>query len=325
MTQSIVITTIYEPTEAVIEFSKKGNYQLIVVGDRKTPANWRCENTQYLSVEQQDLQFQLAKIIPYNHYCRKMFGYLKAIHQGASVIIDTDDDNIPKGNWSFPEFQGKFDITPPDKGFINIYQYFTKHKIWPRGLPLKLIKEQFHLEKSIKNQECNIGVWQALADGDPDVDAIYRLTDGTPCFFEKQSPLVLDVGTITPYNSQNTAIRQELFPLLYLPSFVPFRCTDILRGLIAQPIMWLYNFHLGFLGATVTQIRHEHDYLEDFISEIPMYKDYDNIVNIVSQHISKSKSVGDNMYIAYQALLDVNIICKEEMSALEAWLTDIER
>jgi len=144
MNKTIVITSIFEPTKAVEEFSKVKDHKLIVVGDKKSPSNWCRENVDYISVkEQQASDFYLAKQLPYNHYCRKMLGYLKAIKDGAEYIIDTDDDNIPKPNWNFPDFEQVYDCISEDNGFINIYQLFTEQKIWPRGLPLHLINKQF--------------------------------------------------------------------------------------------------------------------------------------------------------------------------------------
>jgi len=322
----IVITSIFNPTEAVVAFSKMNDYQLIVVGDKKTPEDWNCDNVDYISVLQQEkLNFKLATVLPYNHYCRKMLGYLKAMQNGANYIIDTDDDNIPKVNWRFPEFENKFDCIERNKGFVNIYQLYTKQKIWPRGLPLNLISTQFGLEKPVESKDCKIGIWQGLADEDPDVDAIYRLTNDVPCYFDEREPVVLGKGTISPFNTQNTIIRKELFPLMYLPTYVTFRFTDILRGLIAQPIMWLYNYQLGFVNATVIQKRNPHDYMKDFLSEIPMYEHTYEILELVSKSISKYESIETNLYNAYLSLLDANIVSKEEMITLEAWLTDLKR
>ena len=49
-----------------------------------------------------------------------MLGYLKAIQDGADLIIDTDDDNIPKQNWAFPDFEQKYDYINDNKGFVNV-------------------------------------------------------------------------------------------------------------------------------------------------------------------------------------------------------------
>ena len=309
-----------------MEFSKRTDYHLIVVGDRKTPANWHCDNVDFISVDEQEHSgFHLASVLPFNHYCRKMLGYLKAIKDGADCIADTDDDNIPSENWNFPEFEQHYDCITDNIGFINIYQLYSDQKIWPRGLPLNLINSEFELEKQISARRCRVGIWQGLADEDPDVDAVYRLTDNTPCYFAKRSPVVLGKGTISPFNTQNTLIRKELFPLMYLPASVTFRFTDILRGLIAQPIMWLYDFQLGFVEATVLQKRNPHDYMKDFFSEIPMYQYCDKVVDIVSDAVSPARSIESNLYSAYRALLAENIVGDSEMITLESWLKDIGR
>ena len=324
MKKAIVITSIFEPTEAVRAFSEFKDYHLIVVGDKKSPEKWQCNDVNFISIKEQDNSgFELIKVLPYNHYCRKMLGYLKAIQNGAEWIYDTDDDNIPKANWGFPSFEGTFDYISENKGFINIYQLYTQQKIWPRGLPLSLINTDFQLEKNMLSSSCKIGIWQGLADEDPDVDAVYRLTNGTPCYFNEREPIVLGKRTISPFNTQNTLIRNEIFHLLYLPTYVTFRFTDILRGLVAQPIMWLYDFHLGFVNATVVQKRNPHDYMKDFISEIPMYEYGEKVVESVSKSISTTESIENNLFNAYNALLKENIVCKKEIITLEAWLKDI--
>jgi hypothetical protein len=324
----IVITTIFSPTEAVMKFSEMDDYLLVVVGDKKTPPEWKCKNATYISIDKQlKLEYKLAKELPFNHYCRKMIGYLYAISNGADLIIDTDDDNLPKQNWSFPPFEGNFNILPDNQGFINIYALYSNQFVWPRGLPLELINKSFDLIKELKSYEddINVGIWQGLADKSPDMDAIYRLIDDKECFFIEKKPYVLGKGTISPFNTQNTAFRKELFPLLYLPASVTFRFTDILRGSIAQPIMWLYDFHLGFTNATVIQERNPHDYFKDFISEIPMYLSQHKAIEIVSESISKNLSIYDNLHNAYLNLSKEKIVLESEMKTLEAWLNDLHK
>lgn len=158
-----------------------------------------------------------------------------------------------------------------------------------------------------------------------DVDAIYMLNSNEPCFFNTVNPIVLGEGTISPFNSQNTMFEKELFPLLYLPAFVTFRFTDILRILVAQPIMWLYNFNLGFTNATVVQKRNPHDNFKDFISEIPMYLNSEEIIKIVSQNISKSNTISENLFSAYEGLSRAAIVDKKELVLLAAWLKDLDK
>ena len=111
---------------------------------------------------------------------------------------------------------------------------------------------------------------------------------------------------------------------MYLPTYVTFRFTDILRGLVAQPIMWIQGYQLGFVSSTVIQKRNPHDYMEDFISEIPMYQHCEKVINLVLDSISISETMESNLYNAYKSLLRENIICKEELISLEFWLKDID-
>ena len=118
----IVITSINEPTIAVKSFSQLKDYQTLVVGDSKTPEDWNFPGVKYLSFrEQKNIFLNLSKLLPINHYSRKMIGYLHAIESGAEIIIDTDDDNIPKKDWGFPVYSGEFYSVLPNLGFVNIY------------------------------------------------------------------------------------------------------------------------------------------------------------------------------------------------------------
>jgi hypothetical protein len=320
----IIITSIFGPTEAVLAFSKMKDYTLVVVADKKTPADWQCDNVHYLSVDKQgEMGFNIIPLLKYNIYQRKMIGYIYAMQQGATVIIDTDDDNIPLDGWDFPALTGSFDSIEAKSGFVNIYELYSDQHIWPRGLPLGNINKRGGLEAKIQKTECNIGIWQGLADEDPDVDAIYRLTNDEPCYFKDRAPVVLKSQTICPFNTQNTYVRQELFPLLYLPAHVTFRFCDILKGMVAQPIMWLYGYELGFTKATVVQKRNPHDYFKDFISEIPMYEYTQKALEITHATVTRNNDIKANLYNTYEALLKNGIVIADEITMLEAWLKDL--
>jgi hypothetical protein len=324
MRNFVVITTIFEPTEAVKSFASNKNCRLIIVADRKTPSSWKQEGSAFLSLDAQRKDGNaLGKLIPLDHYSRKMLGYLKAMHDGADSIIDADDDIYPKPDWSFPDFDGNYD-TIDAPGFINIYQYFTKQKIWPRGLPPEETEKPAKNKILRKTRSVRVGVWQGLSDKQPDVDAIFRLHHDQEYYFEEADPIVLDSNTISPFNSQNTSFRKEVFPLLYLPSTVSFRFTDILRSYIAQPILWNKGFNLGFVQANTIQHRNRHDTTEDLLSEIPMYQNAGRISGIVSDAIIERNSIADNLFLAYRALIHEKIAGETELAILEAWLKECQ-
>jgi hypothetical protein len=320
MDKFIVITSIFPPTEAIEKFAKLKEWKVIVVGDRKTEAEWNYPGVTYISPEEQQEVFnKFSSLLPWNSYTRKNIGYLHAISQGARVIYETDDDNIPLENWvNEPDFSTEAELLS-DASFVNIYSYFTDKKVWPRGIPLRCVLDP-ETPKVTSATNLMVGVWQFLADGDPDVDAIYRLTNNTPIYFNLRAPLVLNQGACCPFNSQNTYFRKEVFPLLYLPSTVTFRFTDILRGLVAQPILWAAGYHLGFAGATVLQKRNPHDYLNDFESEIPCYLLAERVVQIAKVAVSSEMSIPENLLSVYRALSDKGIVSEKELETLNCWL-----
>ena len=320
MDKFIVITSIFPPAEAIQKFTKLKDWKVIVVGDKKTDFDWCYPGVAYLSPEgQQEFASKFAGLLPWNSYTRKNIGYIYAISQGARVIYESDDDNIPLDNWvNEPEFLMDAELLS-DASFVNIYSYFTDKKVWPRGIPLRCVLDA-EAAKVTAGKNLKVGVWQFLADEDPDVDAIYRLTNNTPIYFNWREPLVLGQDTCCPFNSQNTYFRKEVFPLLYLPSTVTFRFTDILRGLVAQPVLWAAGYHLGFGGATVLQKRNPHDYLKDFESEIPCYLQAEKVVQIAKEAVFSGRPISENLFSVYRALSVKGVVSEKEIEILSCWL-----
>ncbi len=320
----IVVTSVFPPTDALRAFARLSEWHMIVVGDQRTPPEWALDGVTYLSPSAQTaLGFETTNLLPWNHYARKMVGYLYAMREGAQVIADTDDDNIPKDNWACPKFEGEFDVIT-GSGFVNVYRRFTDAFVWPRGYPLRLLRAE-EAVTAVRPQIVEIGVWQFLADADPDVDAVYRLVFDGPITFAERAPLVLDHGVVCPFNSQNTVFARDAFPLLYLPAFVNFRFTDILRSLVAQPVLWEHGLRLAFGSATVRQERNPHDYLKDFADEIPMYLQAEGAFDAAVAATSAEASIAQNLSAAYGRLEESGIVESRERLLLDAWLNDVAR
>jgi len=319
----VVVTSIFKPSAAVKALSKFKDWKLIVVADKKTPAKWNQQNVIFLSVDEQNkLPYKILKSLPWNSYSRKMVGYLFAMQNGAEIIADTDDDNKPIEDWGNIPEESEYDVIN-GKGFANIYKYFTKEKIWPRGFPIENINSASHFK--ISNDKKRVGIWQFLANGSPDVDAIYRLTINHSISFAQRRPLVLNKGVVSPFNSQNTIFYKNMFPLMYLPAFVTMRATDIFRGLIAQPIMWSNNYFLGFGKATMLQDRNPHNYLKDFTDEIPVYLNCKRVVDIATLSTGKGNSIGENLLNTYKSLIEIGITPPKEILLLQNWLDDVNK
>lgn len=317
----IVITTIHPKSKGIEYFEKVEGWRIILVGDEKSAPIRSTQNATFLSIKDQHaLGFETARLGRLNHYARKNVGYLYAMQNGADIIYDTDDDNFPYQLWQSHEFSCASFCASKSK-FINIYQYFTDKSIWPRGFPLDEIHNQEALSV-VHTSPRKIGVWQSLADIDPDVDAIYRLVTGDEVTFEKSPPIGLKKGQYCPFNSQNTFWQKEAFSYLYLPSTVSFRFTDILRSYIAQRLMWDQELYLGFIHAMVYQIRNSHDLMKDFADEIECYVNTKSVVSVLDS-ISGGQGAQDNLAEVYSELAAHQLVQPKEMELLDAWLTDI--
>jgi hypothetical protein len=320
----IVITTINEPTEAVKSFSRLNDVSVVVVGDLKTPKNWHCDNVEYLDIDRQNSLFpELANKIPYNHYSRKNLGYLFADkYLKADLIVDTDDDNFPLDNFHIPGNIGfqTIDCIQEFNGYINIFKYFTNEFIWPRGLPLNEVHKDFPFDK-IKSMEKEIGVWQSLADGDTDVDAVYRLLINKEIKFDTNKKIAVGKNTFTSFNSQSTFFYKKYFKLMYLPSTVSFRFTDILRGYVAQKLLWVEDSSLGFISPMFYQDRNEHNYIKDLESELPMMENAHKIFEILNMDLNRG-DLNNGLLELYMVLYDEKIVSHSELQILSAFLRE---
>ena len=320
MKTQIVITTINKRSAGMDRFLQFENSEVIVVGDRKTPPYENAPRLVFLPyAKQSKLGFCLARKLPTDHYSRKNLGYLQAFAQQAKTIYDTDDDNLPYPDWSFPEFLCDR-YCAGQHHFVNMYRYFTETFIWPRGFPLDEINNQEKLVAET-GPHLRVGVWQGLADGDPDVDAIFRLLHDQPTHFEKGEPIILRSSQYCPFNSQNTLWSSEAFAYLYLPVTVSFRYTDILRSYIAQRGLWALDLHVGFTRATVYQERNPHNLMKDFADEVPAYLGVKRICEVLDSLRLERHSL-NNLHLMYRALVDAELVPREEMTCLEAWISD---
>ncbi len=324
---SIIITSISAPNavmKSIAEESLKQQMDFIVIGDVKTPADFKLNGCRYFSIDEQEkLNFGLAKILPKKHYSRKNIGYL--LSKDQDIIIETDDDNFPYSEFWVQRERNIMANIIHGKSWINVYKYFSPHHIWPRGFPLECLSSSIPpLQEKLQSVFCPIQ--QGLADENPDVDAVYRMTLQLPINFEKHSPVAIGENTWCPFNSQNTTWHKDAFLLLYLPSFCSFRMTDIWRSFIAQRIAWTCGWHILFHNSTVRQDRNEHNLLKDFEDEIPGYINNFKICRLLEEIDLKNgvENISENLIRCYTSMTENNFIDRKEMKLVQAWIKDFE-
>ena len=273
---------------------------VVVVGDRKTPKNWAHGNVTYLDLNAQRLLgFETTELLPLDSYARKAVGYLYAIKHGAEAIYETDDDNVLKSGLGalLPEAtdDGELVLRPfrlsglraapgSRHGVANAHAHFGQPSVWPRGVPLAdvdaAVRQSLVAETPNRSRRCLVR--QGLADADPDVDAIFRLTQSGEVghlFFDDAPPVAVERGVFSPWNSQNTLVERGAFWALLLPTTVAFRVCDIWRGLWAQRLVWELGGNICFFEATVEQVRSGHDSFADYLDELQMHTSVGNLID----------------------------------------------
>lgn len=315
--KALIFTTINHPTAAIKQFSRLTEFVLFIAGDKKTPKDWASENCELISLAEQKQKYpSLASYISENHYARKNFAYLESIKSGTKYIYESDDDNYPLS--IFPNFiTKKTNLVEIKAGLtFNVHSLFTKEKVWPRGLPLNYINET----KVSKSRRLVMPyLQQSLVDRDPDVDAMYRLTVGKNVIFDTNKSYLIAKETFCPVNSQNTFWHKNIFPLLYLPSSVTSRTSDIWRGYIAQRILWEIGSLLLYLSPSVYQKRNPHDYMDDLKEEADVMLKVQNILSVLSE-INLNGGIDTMLIKIYTKLVNQDLLKKSDLKALGIWL-----
>jgi hypothetical protein len=331
---AIVITTLDPSAAAISRWSETG-HPVVLIGDRRSAApNLRTANADWWPLDEQSaIDADLAAAIPTDHYARKNLGYVAALRRGADVIFETDDDNEPHpdnpGGW-IPQSWTATDELHALGPHVNVYPNFLEPavdadapgtpRIWPRGFPLSDLGRESDPQRRTLPTACDVGVWQGLADLDPDVDAIHRIATRGATRFVHAAPAMLAPFNWCPFNSQATAWSRSAVDLAYLPSTVSMRWTDILRGYVAQRLLWERGARLGFVGPTVVQHRNAHDLVDDLAAEIEMYRHTPLAINTLASLDLRALPIDQHLRCAYQALAAVGVVDPSELEIVNTWI-----
>jgi hypothetical protein len=295
MKTTIVTTTIHVP-HALEKYAENARFyghervNFIVVGDKKTPPETRafCEGItarhypcEYLDIEDQRQYLErypeLWRHLPFNSIQRRNIGLLKAWEGGADVVITIDDDNWML-NHDFVRLHGVVGEQPElpavesSSGWFNVCSMLEEaggaqfyHRGFPRGERWKEA-EAFTCVASLRRRVAvNAGLWL----DDPDIDAMTRLErpvvvrgmrEGAPPRF------VLQPGTWSPFNSQNTALLREVIPAYFLSPCIG-RYDDIWPSYIVTRIAHHLGDVIAYGHPLLRQKRNVHDLWRDLDAE----------------------------------------------------------
>lgn len=285
MKKFIITTSINSPTEAIRKFDENPEWELIVIGDKKTPSDYNLKNGIYISPEQQEeYDKSLSDAIGWNCIQRRNFGFLKAFELGADIIATIDDDNIPLENWGenlLVSKKIKIDSYESDEiAFDPIF--VTKYKyLWHRGFPIQLLpKRNYKKTEKIIEIDVQADFW----NGDPDIDAICRIEHSPNCEFETEI-FPFTSNKFSPFNSQNTFLTKKIIKDYFMFPFIG-RMDDIWASYYVESL----GYKVAYNCATVYQDRNDHNLINDMKKE---YIGYENNFELLKKLILSSNNINE--------------------------------
>ncbi len=278
MKKVIVTTTINPVTEALRRFQQMGDWELVVVGDLKTPKDYASQLGRgiYVSPEMQEARDkELSDAIGWNCIQRRNFGLLWAHDLGADIVALIDDDNIPYPFWGKDLYVGQeveVDYYETDLPAFDPVGATNYRNLWHRGYPLQLLPKRDYSSKS--RRRITVDVQADFWNGDPDIDAICRMEHAPNCIFDdKYFPM--SSNKLAPFNSQNTFISAK-----WLKDYFLFPHVGRMDDIWAAYYIQAKGCRVVFSKASVFQARNPHDLVRDMKAE---YLGYENNLKIVEE------------------------------------------
>lgn len=253
---------------------------------------------------------------------------------GAKYIYDTDDDNFLQSDLSGFDASRQWSshlVLVTSNLTNNPYIHFGQSTLWPRGYPLDRVGLGAERRYSI----CDVSspaVQQGVVDGDPDVDAIFRLTRRQKSgplrlsFDRAAPPYVLPRRTFAPFNSQNTFFTASAFWGLVFPSnSVSDRVVDIYRSYWAQRLLWLVGGEVMFAPPMAFQVRNPHSDLADANDESVLYRDVERYISVLSQWEcdKETQLMFDCVAKLSRHLVSEGYWNSRDADMVDAWLSDL--
>lgn len=315
----IVITTIAYPTDAVKRWAKLFPGDVIVVGDRKTPKDWQLDGVTYIPYEGPQ------PLSPDDNYAKKNAGYLAVPKDEA--IFETDDDNAPIQDDIVNQLREyeRIMLSPvgPDvyvesdlldrNLWCNAYKFFG-HGIWPRGLP----PTYAHVTTGLKEDSIKMPpVVSFLVNGNPDVDAVWRIAYGNarlPYTFNKRALPVALAHHYCPFNTQATLWAPQMRALTYIPAYTQWRTNDIIKSFVAQRVLREFGFPVMFANPNVFQVRNEHNLTWDLQQEMDLVTLADVMIQRLEGTRLCGRTIPQMVMRCYESLLGYGINDDAELS-----------
>lgn len=351
---ALITTTINVPKVLELYSAYGPQVKMFIAGDKKTPdeAIDFCDSLGGVNTEdaiyigwgrQSKLGYECSELIGWNCIQRRNIALLEALKWGADIIVSIDDDNIPLSpsyfqflEWTLGShvatddspvaaWQAKFN-GPQVRGVANWFDVgqlldpVAPHRGFPVG-----VNPDFKVSSVVN---ARVGVAAGICLGDPDISAVTRIANHPTVHRVSellQHGVVVDPGTWTVFNSQNTAFVRELAPAMFMMPGVG-RYDDIYASLLTQRIMREHDYVVRFGKPFVWQDRNPHNLVADLRAEIDgMAK-----VQLFAEHLARIEFAEPTVLGKVSEFFEhehpgVSLLPEQAILAGRAWCNDLER
>ena len=166
-----------------------------------------------------------------------------------------------------------------------------------------------------------------MADLDPGVDAIYRLTQKLGVNFQKDNiaSVALPEGVFCPLNSQNTLFEHEALWGLLIPVTTTFHVCDIWRSYWVQRLLWEVGGNLAFGPPTVDQYRNVRTLLRDFNDEQDVYNLTGHLIELLNSWRPPSGADLPAMMLDLaNTMVGAKMWAQGDADLMAAWTADLQ-
>lgn len=350
MTRVALITTTINNPRNLIEWAATMNSDediIIISGDLKSPhedIKKTCieikeltgVNARYFSNDRTVTPWESEEAIGANSIQRRNIALLEALTQKPEVIVTVDDDNYPQHKdqvnvyYDIIAHSDSETLQSSINGWLNVGCAY-RPELFHRGYPLNMMHSVpgSHIKYNY-TYNVSIGVFSSLWLGDPDINAIERIqTNRVTHEYELVSDTTtLDIGTWCPFNSQATAFKAELSPLMMMWPGVG-RFDDIWASYAMRAVMDYIGLHVQYGIPLVHQDRNEHDLLRDLKDEMFGYEYTPELTKVMRECVfkNKSKTHFDIISLAEQLYKHVveqfGALTPKTKNAFTAWTEDM--
>ena len=266
MNKIITTTTINPPTAAMREYDRMDGWELVVVGDERTPPYKLARGT-YISWEEQQAKYPklCALLGPGSVQRGRMIAFIEAWKRGAEVMASVDDDCYPLEGWGGALRIGdreRVTMHQVDEVAFDPYSALGKtvRHVRHRGYPRELAQTYDH---DCEKWDVFLSplVQENISVGDPDIDAIDRLSRRTKMTGIGPDPWCSH--SFCPINTQNTFFAREAIPDFYgnIPGIG--RMDDIWAGYLFQAM------HPGtVIYASANNVQMQNRTLESMLNDL---------------------------------------------------------